>query len=285
MIGRSLFAGMAFAVTVTAVAASEPVVRGLDHIPLAVNDLEASRADFEALGFVLKPGRPHENGLRNLHAKFPDGTEIELITVGAATDALTLRYRGWLNIGDGPAFLGLYAPDFGALAQRLTRSGLTLQVSGGLGILSELIELQHLFFAHRQRSTTDLPEHFDHVNTAYGLAGVWLAGAEVELNFLALLGAVPTRQARCGPFGASTTAFSLPEAELVFLPAAAQTVPGRTIVGATVVVRSLEAVRRILDQNRVRHIEVPGCDRDSIWVAPSTAHGMWLEFHRRPASR
>ena len=78
------------AVTVTVVAASEPVVRGLDHIPLAVNDLEASRADFEALGFVLKPGRRHENGLRNLHAKFPDGTEIELITVGAATDALTL---------------------------------------------------------------------------------------------------------------------------------------------------------------------------------------------------
>ena len=271
--------------TVTAVAASEPVVRGLDHIPLAVNDLEASRADFEALGFVLKPGRRHENGLRNLHAKFPDGTEIELVTVGAATDALTLRYRGWLNVGDGPAFLGLYAPDFGALAQRLTRSGLTLQVSGGVGVLSESIALQHLFFAHRQRSTTDLPRHFDHVNTAYGLAGVWLAGAEVELNFLALLGAVPTRQARCGPFGASTTAFSLPEAELVFFPAAAQTVPGRTIVGATVVVKSLEAVRRILDQNRVRHVEASGCDRDSIWVAPSTAHGMWLEFHRRPASR
>ena len=183
MIGRSLLAGMVFAMTVTAVAASEPVVRGLDHIPLAVNDLEASRADFEALGFVLKPGRPHENGLRNLHAKFPDGTEIELITVGAPTDALTLRYRAWLNIGDGPAFLGLYAPDFGALAQRLTRSGSTLQVSGGLGVLSESIELQHLFFAHRQRSTTDRPEHFDHVNTAYGLAGVWFAGAEVELNF------------------------------------------------------------------------------------------------------
>ena len=44
-------------------------------------------------------------------------------------------------------------------------------------------------------------------------------------------------------------------------------------------------VRRILEQNRVRHVEAPGCDRDSIWVAPPTAHGMWLEFHRRPASR
>jgi hypothetical protein len=276
---------MAFAMTVNAAAASEPVVRGLDHIPLAVNDLEASKADFEALGFVLKPGRPHENGLRNVHAKFPDGTEIELITVHAAVDALTLRYRGWLNIGDGPAFLGLYAPNFAALAQRLTRTGLTLHVSGGLGVLAESVELQHLFFAHRQRSTTDRPEHFDHANTAYSLAGVWLAGAEAELNLLALLGAVPTTQARCGPFGASAAAFSLPEAEFIFLPATGQTVPGRTIVGATVAVKSLEAVRQVLDQNRVRHVEAPGCDRDSIWVTPSAAHGMWLEFHRPPAAR
>ena len=91
--------------------------------------------------------------------------------------------------------------------------------------------------------------------------------------------------ARCGPFGASATAFSLPEAELVFLPATGQIVPGRTIVGATVAVKSLEAVRQVLDQNRVRHVEAPGCDRDSIWVTPSAAHGMWLEFHRPPAAR
>jgi len=61
-------------------AAPEPVVRGLDHVPLAVKDLEQAKADFEALGFALKPGRPHDNGLRNAHVKFPDGTEIELIT-------------------------------------------------------------------------------------------------------------------------------------------------------------------------------------------------------------
>jgi hypothetical protein len=62
---------MALAVTVTVVAASEPVVRGLDHIPLAVNDLEASRADFEALGFALKPADRTRTGCGTCTQNFP----------------------------------------------------------------------------------------------------------------------------------------------------------------------------------------------------------------------
>ena len=149
----------------------------MDHIPLAVNDLERSKSDFEALGFALKPGRPHANGLRNAHVKFPDGTEIELITAPAAVDALTSEYQSWLKGGDGAAFLGLYAPDFNALIQRLSRQGLVLDWKGGLGTFTEPADLRRLFFARRQHSPTDRPEHFAHANTAFSLAGVWLAGA------------------------------------------------------------------------------------------------------------
>jgi len=86
--------------------AAQPVVWGIDHIPLAVADLERATADFEALGFTLKPGRPHENRLRNAHVKLRDGTEIELITAPTATDALSSEYQNWLKGGDGPTFLG-----------------------------------------------------------------------------------------------------------------------------------------------------------------------------------
>jgi hypothetical protein len=81
--------------TTAALRAQDAVVRGLDHIPLTLRDLEQSQAYFEALGFVLKPGRPHANGLRNAHAKFPDGTEIELITAVSASDALSSDYVDW----------------------------------------------------------------------------------------------------------------------------------------------------------------------------------------------
>ena len=36
-----------------------PAVLGLDHVPIAVEDLERAAERYRALGFSLKPGRPH----------------------------------------------------------------------------------------------------------------------------------------------------------------------------------------------------------------------------------
>src|SRR5687767_7924561 len=81
------------------------VAIGLDHIPVAVRDLEAASATYRALGFSLKPGRPHANGIRNAHVKFPNGAGIELLTVPAAVDPLSTTYVKMIRAGEGPAFL------------------------------------------------------------------------------------------------------------------------------------------------------------------------------------
>src|SRR5512145_2598094 len=94
-------------------------ITGLDHIPVAVADLDRAAARYRELGFALKPGRPHANGIRNQHVKFPDGTEIELITAPEARDPLTTSYREHLGRGDGPAFLAFFAPDLDPVAARL----------------------------------------------------------------------------------------------------------------------------------------------------------------------
>ena len=56
-------------------------VPGPDHIPVVVRDLERAAATYRPLGFSLKPGRPHANGIRNVHVRFPDGSGVELLTV------------------------------------------------------------------------------------------------------------------------------------------------------------------------------------------------------------
>jgi hypothetical protein len=274
---------IAFA-TVAAARASDTAVQGLDHIPLAVRDHEQARADFEALGFVLKPGRLHDNGLRNSHVKFPNGTEIELLTVQAASDALSSDYLDWLKDGDGPAFLGLYAPSFDALKERLSPQGLSLGRTGEFWTVANAPALRRVFFAGRQHSPTDKPEHFAHPNTAFSLSGVWLAGADAERRLLPLLGGVPTDTPACGRFGSIAAAFSLPEASVVFLPATAQLTRGRSIVGATIMVRNLGAVQRVLSSNHVPFDVPRDCEGRSLWVDPRAAHGMWLEF-RQPTPR
>jgi hypothetical protein len=90
-----------------ATAAEPPLVDGLSHVPTAVKDLRQASEDFARLGFALKPGRPHANGIRNNHIKFRDGTELELITASRSVDSLTASYLRFLSRGDGPAFLSL----------------------------------------------------------------------------------------------------------------------------------------------------------------------------------
>lgn len=228
-------------------------VQGLDHAPVVVRDLDQAKADFKALGFVLKPGRPHDNGLRNLHAKFRDGTEIELITATTASDSLSTDYLEWLRTGDGPAKFGLYVPDDRAAFRPGVWEG--------------------VFFDHRQKSPTDRPEHFAHPNGAFRLFAAWLAGSRTEQPMRRTLGRT-AEQVVCAPFiqrPTATAVMQLAEGEVVFLPETFQRLRGRPIVALTVAVSDIEQARRVVKGRTA------SCAPSSLWVE---THGFWLEFRQ-----
>jgi hypothetical protein len=260
---------------------AEPLVPGLDHIPIAVQRLGEAARRYQALGFTLKPGRPHANGIQNLHAKFADGTELELITAPAARDDLSAHYRAHLQQGDGPAFLALYAPAVGRLSARLQESSFPHRISGSMVLFDERAALPYLFFGPRNHSPTDRPEHFAHANTAESLIAVWLAGADLgsERRLLAALGATIRAAEVNIPAREYQQVATLPEGEVILLPGRHQRVPGRRVVGATLRVRSLEAARRVL---AAAQLPVPatvqiGTAR-SIFLPPELTHGIWLEL-------
>jgi catechol 2,3-dioxygenase-like lactoylglutathione lyase family enzyme len=249
----------------TGIASTAPAdakIAGLDHIPIAVNDLEAAADRYRSFGFVLKPGRPHDNGIRNQHVKFPDGTELELITAPAARDALTQTYRQHLAVGDGPTFLALYAPELAGSRERLK-------------------DLDYIFFGTRNHSPTDRPEHFAHPNTADSLISVWLAGADLsgERRLLESLGARLEVRDVLVPDAVTATVARLPEGQVVFLPRDRQLVPDRRIVGATVRVRDLGVARRTLERLPAAAGAVKSSSNGSrVFLPPSLTHGIWLEL-------
>lgn len=272
--------GSAFAVAFAAVGpgaawgqgAGEPgpgLVPGLDHIPIAVRDLEAAGAVYRRLGFTLKPGRPHPNGLRNLHAKFADGTELELITADSGRDDVTRQYVVHLEQGEGPAFLALYAPEAGGVAEALEgshglrRSGPYVYLDGG--------PLDFLFFGPRNASPTDRVEHFRHANGTQALVAVWLAGEDLSAERAMLDSAGAKFGETESPFRGEgkVPVARLPEGEVLFLPGSRQLVPGRKIVGATLRVANLEMTRRVVGGQG---------DTGRVVVEPRSAAGLWLEF-------
>jgi hypothetical protein len=254
-----------------------PLVLGVDHIPLVVADLEKAEADFRTMGFSLKPGRVHADGIRNAHVKFSDGTEIELITAPAAVDSLTAEYRAKLKDGDGPVYFGLYAPDRAALAAKLAAAGIPSQNDEGLlGFPSKSL-LHRFFFGNRNKSPTDKPEHFAHANSANRLSALWVnENRELRALFQKLgIGLAPARP--CAPICEFTSSVAmLPEGNVYFVPSA------RTnVVVARVEVQSLRALQTVLKRNNIPVAKGIKCNPGAIWISPAMAHGIWLEFVAR----
>jgi hypothetical protein len=256
-------------------------VGGLDHVPIAVADLEKAAERYRALGFALKPGRPHDNGIRNQHVKFPDGTELELITAPEARDALTTTYRRHLAAGDGPAFLALFAPSFDQAAARLAAAGTPYRRQGRSFDFGDEEPLRYLFLAGRNHSPTDRPEHFAHANGAESLVAVWLAADDLgrERRLLEALGATVGRAEVHVPAALEVPVARLPEGEVVLMPGAHQIVPGRRIVGATLRVRSLDTVKSVLGPGAWATLRVVQHARGaSVFLPPTMTHGLWLEL-------
>jgi hypothetical protein len=207
----------------------------------------------------LKPGRPHDNGIRNQHAKFLDGTELELITAPEARDDLTATYRKHLAAGDGPAFVAFHVP--------------------GLSQAGRNAAPPYVFFGGLNRSPTDKPEHFTHPNGAEALIGVWLADDDLsrERTLLQAIGARIERRAVRVPDQLTTDVARVGEDEVVLLPGRFQIVPGHRIVGATVAVKNVDAARRLLERTLGAPLQAAS---RSVFLPPAATNGLWLELRQ-----
>ena len=243
-------------VAITARAAAAPIA-GIDHMPFVVRDLDRAQASFRQSGFSIKPGRPHDNGLRTALVKFPDGSGIELVTSKTPVDALTRTYLELLQQGEGPGFLSLHVRDPKRLVAALDAAGLPYDDRGDVPRVP-LPGLEWLFFVGDNRSPSDRPEHFAHANGATAMSRVWVAPDDPAplRRVLIALGATIESRKVAAPDPVDAEVAQLDNGEILILPPEHQLIPGRPIVGATFTARESRPPRRV--------------------------HGLWIEF-RTPA--
>jgi len=100
------------------------VTNGIDHIVIAVNDLEQAVADYTAGGFRVTPGGDHKGGVsRNALVTFQDGAYLELIAFAPDT-LLATHWRTTLAKGEGLVDYALRADDLDGIAWTLRDAGL-----------------------------------------------------------------------------------------------------------------------------------------------------------------
>lgn len=256
---------------------------GIDHIPVAVSDLDSAATRYRQLGFSLKPGRHHDNGLRNGHVKFPDGSGIELISPPLETeDDLAQHYVDHLRQGDGPAYLSFHARDWQALQAALRSTGIGFRDQGVLTLDDPA--LGFLFFVQDNRSPTDKPEHFNHANGAVAMTGVWLAvdeGVRDRLRrLMSALGAASTTETVFAAEAIEAEVFRVENGRIVLLPQSHQLSLGRPVIRAEFRVRDISLIARGSGSMARESRDAKG---GRSYVVPlQDAHGIWLEFHQAP---
>jgi len=155
----------------------------VDHVTVAVGRLEDAAATFHGhLGFTIKPGRPHRNGIRNAHCKFRDGTELELITADEPGDDLARFYLE--QVTDRPEGTGAFVclrvdrtSTFDRLHAAARTNGVECRITdapwGRTLALGPSVEPFPVWFC-RSKPQVDAPSIVDHANGVRGVAAAWL---------------------------------------------------------------------------------------------------------------
>jgi len=96
-------------------------ISGIDHVVIAVRDLDRARAVFERLGFTLTPRGVHTLGSQN-HCVMFERDYFELLAPPRAHPAMQY-YNDFLAKGDGLAAIALATDDANAAYTTLRESG------------------------------------------------------------------------------------------------------------------------------------------------------------------
>ncbi|WP_225772219.1 VOC family protein [Inquilinus sp. Marseille-Q2685] len=177
----------------------------LDHVVIAVRDLERTVADYQALGFTVVPGGEHTHGAsRNALIVFADGAYVELIAFRRPNP----EFRWWRVLseaGDGLVDFALLPGDIAADVAAAKARGLELEGPTDGGRLRP--DGQRLEWRTARAATSDLPflcgdvtprqlrvpegDVRRHPNGALGIAGIEIAVADAGVSarrYGALLG-------------------------------------------------------------------------------------------------
>jgi hypothetical protein len=209
---------------------AEPGAPRLDHAIVVVRDLDSAAARFRPLGFRFKPGRLHPDSLLNLHIKFRDRTEVELMTLaGRPTSRMARGYAELLATGEKGVYVALWTDGLDPVNASAERMGLPTRATtlGAWQFLSfpGVGDAAAIFFGAGGLPPNDPDSILAHENGAVSLAAAWIEAGPVVDELLTRLGSRVCEPVAL-PDGRTGRRWTLAAGSLVIVrPAASTTTP------------------------------------------------------------
>jgi catechol 2,3-dioxygenase-like lactoylglutathione lyase family enzyme len=296
--------------------------RGMDHVGVAVPDLEAAARTYqEKLGFSKPQTGRLPNGIRNVNFYFADATYLEILTHYDRGKATWLA--DFTDQHSGALFLVLAAYSPEATAAFLAPRGLRISkpVSGTIQTAADraMPEEKWKTFAYERSPLPGDPLYFIaygrpgreayleklkdrrvrrvlyHDNTALGLHAVWLAVPDLEPATRAFTAAGFTAGRRFDDprLHAKGQVIEAGQGAIYLLASAtpdgaiAQFLRrrgGPGLAGLTIEAGSADAAARLIGGKTGRTFATyAGLLGPSVLIPPELTHGVWLEFAEKPA--
>lgn len=179
----------------------------IDHIITVVTNLDSAILAYEELGFTVKQGSLHKNGLLNAHIKFKNNTSLELMSIpGEPSDEVAKEYADLLKYGEGGVFLALSGINHAEMARRLNELNVKYNTLSGKSwdyiTFPKSSGLSHIFFIEYNIKTSDSKHVLTHNNFTKGIETVWIEGDEKTKHLLESLGLRPVRMRSDSKLGA-----------------------------------------------------------------------------------
>ena len=165
----------------------------IDHVITVVANLDSAITTFEELGFTVKRGHLHDNGLLNAHIKFKNNTSFELMSIkGEPKDELAREYADLLKSGEGAVFLAITGISIDSIEAKLNDIEVGYNKIPGKSwdyiTFPNNSSLAHLFFIEYHIKTSDKEDEVTHSNSTKGIEAVWIEGEETVKQLLESLG-------------------------------------------------------------------------------------------------
>ncbi|MCB9248740.1 MAG: VOC family protein [Ignavibacteriales bacterium] len=154
-----------------------------DHVIIGTNNLNKSSTLFTNLGFLVKEGNKHKNGITNSFVEFIDGSEIELMEVDNPTDELSKEYGNLINANKYGLQFAVRVDEINKLKSsfsQLNKGFTELSVNNTYNTLSLKninSELPIFFIQYNSENNNVLTNH---KNKAKRISAIWISTKDIK---------------------------------------------------------------------------------------------------------
>lgn len=165
----------------------------IDHVICVVNNIDKAVKEYEDIGFTVKKGRLHKNGLINAHIKFSNQSSFELMSLkGTPGDEIARTYKKLLSEGEGGVYIALTGMSISNIQVLLSSHNIQHNVVKGKNwsyvTFPEKSSLAHFFFIDYHILVKDDIKTLKHSNKIAKISTVYTEGDEKTLNLLKNIG-------------------------------------------------------------------------------------------------